>query len=177
MRSLRGVISTKERWKPIKGYKGLYSVSTRGRVYSHERVVAYGNGVRTIRPKILKTSLNTHGYPYVSLHRDGTRVCRTVHRLVARAFHGKCPEGMEVRHKDGNRQNPRLKNLVYGTRQENMADRYDHGTDQNGERGPGAVDLETGETNQSSLRHRSLVPTRLGRSLWGQQGGDKPHHS
>jgi hypothetical protein len=43
-----------------------------------------------------------------------------VHRLVAAAFLGPCPVTHEVNHKDRNRSNPRLENLEYLTRSENL---------------------------------------------------------
>ena len=46
------------------------------------------------------------------------------------------PAGMEVRHLDGNRANPALSNLTYGTPRENAHDRIAHGTMLYGERSP-----------------------------------------
>jgi hypothetical protein len=56
------------------------------------------------------------------------------HRLVAEAFHGPAPEGMECRHLDGTRDNNRPSNLAWGTPVENAADRRRHGTNISGER-------------------------------------------
>lgn len=56
-----------------------------------------------------------------------------VHTLVLEAFVGPCPPDMECRHKDGNAQNNRLENLVWGTAKENSADRILHGTQTKGE--------------------------------------------
>jgi hypothetical protein len=52
----------------------------------------------------------------------------TVHGSVLRAFIGEPPEGMEGAHKDGNRSNCCLTNLVYKTHRANMDDRKIHGT-------------------------------------------------
>jgi transcriptional regulator with XRE-family HTH domain len=52
--------------------------------------------------------------------------------MVAEAFLGPCPKGEEVRHGDGDRTNPRLDNLSYGTRAQNIADCKIHGTFKNG---------------------------------------------
>lgn len=51
-----------------------------------------------------------------------------VHRLIAMAFIGVCPEGMEVRHLDGDSCNNKAENLSYGTRLENHSDKIRHGT-------------------------------------------------
>lgn len=62
----------------------------------------------------------------------GSRTARRmkkVHKLVAEAFIGPCPDGMEVRHfPDRSTSNNRLDNLSYGTRLQNAADRRTHGT-------------------------------------------------
>lgn len=50
-----------------------------------------------------------------------TKVRRTVHSLVAAAFHGPRPEGMVINHIDGNNQNNRPENLEYVTQKENVA--------------------------------------------------------
>ena len=56
-----------------------------------------------------------------------------VHQLVAIAFIGECPIGMEVRHCDGDKTNNSPNNLSYGTRLENHADKIRHGTSGKGE--------------------------------------------
>jgi hypothetical protein len=50
-----------------------------------------------------------------------------VHKLVMEVFAGECPDGMEVRHLDGNPDNNRLDNLKYGTKSENALDAKRHG--------------------------------------------------
>lgn len=106
-----------EEWRLIPGVPG-YQVSSYGSVYSNKTQ-------RELRTSGLR-------YPQVTLHRDGERITRTVHSLVAEAFIGPRPAGREVRHLDGNERNPRLDNLAYGTPSENAQDRLRHGTDQNG---------------------------------------------
>lgn len=53
---------------------------------------------------------------------------RLVHQVVAEAFHGPRPAGMETRHRDGDVLNNRSDNLVYGTHGDNMDDAVRHGT-------------------------------------------------
>lgn len=67
-------------------------------------------------------------YPCVGPTRDGKQRATPVHVLVALAFHGPRPEGMEVRHLDGTRTNNRPENLAWGTHSENMQDKVAHGT-------------------------------------------------
>jgi hypothetical protein len=52
-----------------------------------------------------------------------------VHPLVAAAFIGPRPDGMEIRHLDGERFNNAAVNLCYGTPSENARDRVNHGRD------------------------------------------------
>lgn len=58
---------------------------------------------------------------------------RAVHRLVAEAFHGPCPEGLECAHQNGDRQDARAENLVWVNRVENARHRRLHGTHRAGE--------------------------------------------
>ena len=103
-------------WKPIKGYEGSYEVSNRGDVRSIGRVNAYG---RYQAERILKK--NPHkGYVKVALYKNGYTKWHLIHRLVAEAFLGECPEGCEVNHIDENRQNNNVENLEYITHAENV---------------------------------------------------------
>lgn len=52
------------------------------------------------------------------------------------AFVGKCPDGMEVCHNDGDPGNPSLNNLRYDTKSANQQDRIRHGSHQFGELNP-----------------------------------------
>lgn len=113
-----------EIWKPVPGYEGVYDISSLGRVRSVARIDRFG---RSLPERILKHGQHKYGYPVVGLWRDNRQTTRTVHSLIAEAFIGPRPEGMEVRHLDGNRRNCRLSNLAYGTHAENMADMIEHG--------------------------------------------------
>lgn len=101
-----------------------------------------------------------HGYPTVALRRNGRTVRVTVHRIVAEAFIGPCPDGMEVCHEDGDRQNSAVGNLRYDTRKNNLADRTRHGTDQRGERNPSAK-LTDAEVEQIKLQRSQGVLLRI----------------
>lgn len=123
-----------EAWRPIPGFEG-YEVSDLGRVRSFRRHGGRGRGlVETGRIK--KTHQGAAGYLCVTLQKpDGNRCSKyAVHSLVAAAFLGPRPEGMQVAHFDGDRLNARLDNLRYATALENAEDKRRHGTDTPGER-------------------------------------------
>jgi hypothetical protein len=126
-----------ERWKACLG--GYFEVSDRGQIRriksrrtSHcGRVVPYlvqpglaGAGYRALRPWIEGVA--------------GRAVY--VHRLVAEAFIGPCPEGHEVNHLNGNKQDNRVENLEYTTRQGNVIHARDQRRVGRQKLTPGAVD-------------------------------------
>ena len=121
-----------EQWKPVHGYEGIYEVSSHGRVRSLDRTVTYSDGrVCRLKGKALRTPPNQDGYPRANLSAQGKSQVRHVHALVAEAFIGPRPDGVDVCHGDGDPANNRLDNLRYGTRSENMLDAVRHGTDHN----------------------------------------------
>ncbi len=123
-----------ERWADVSWSKGLYQVSTSGDVKSLPRVVTMVDGRRyRVRGGILKKQPNGR-YRQVTLCIDGAHVYPLVHRLVLEAFVGPCPPGMECRHLNGRRDDNRLVNLTWGTKDEQINDKRCHGTLGLGER-------------------------------------------
>lgn len=119
-------MSDEVEWRPVPDTDGWYEVSSDGRVRSW---MTQGRGAaRRTEPLILKAPLDRDGYPRLILRQQGRGRNRTVHGLVCQAFLGPCPDGMQIRHLDGNPANSRLENLCYGTGSENCADRIKHGT-------------------------------------------------
>lgn len=117
-----------EVWKDIPGYEGRYQVSNLGRVKSLPRVVERKNvlcgGVSQVRipEKILKPQAHkTSGHLEVKLGNSPAKHAR-VHRLVAEAFLGPCPSGLEVCHNDSDPRNNCVGNLRYDTRRSNRID-------------------------------------------------------
>ena len=100
-----------------------YEVSGDGRVRS------VGSNWRGYGARELTVEPNADGYPSVRLTiGKGKRKRIAVHRLVARAFLGPCPDSCDqVRHLDGDQTNNRWDNLAWGTAAENAADRTTHG--------------------------------------------------
>ncbi|OBR80489.1 hypothetical protein A7K92_00235 (plasmid) [Klebsiella pneumoniae] len=83
-----------------------------------------------IKPRVI----NDFGHLGVKLSVNGVKCDRTVHYLVATAFHGERPEGLLIRHLDGRPSNNAPSNLAYGTQVDNMADAIAHDTVEFGER-------------------------------------------
>lgn len=102
-----------EEWRSVVGYEGLYQVSDEGRVRRGGRV--------------LKRQHTANGYPVVQLWRDGEPKTCLVHRVVAEAFIGTVPDGKEVNHRDGDKENATPSNLEYVTRSENSIHAYKTG--------------------------------------------------
>ncbi len=112
-----------EQWLPVVGYEGIYSISNHGRVRNDK------GGARRQVGRILRQARKRTGYRFVGLYRDGIGVAHHVHRLVLEAFVGPCPTGCQARHfPDADKSNNNLSNLQWGTRLENAADKYIHGT-------------------------------------------------
>ena len=121
----------KEIWKDVPCYEGRYQVSNMGRVKSLERKVrsvnwyAHKEFWRTVRERILRPGPVQSGHLYVVLGHGEAGV--PVHQLVMRAFVGDPPQGMEVRHLNGDPTDNRLDNLKYGSRTENILDVFYQG--------------------------------------------------
>lgn len=127
MAALQPTHTPPEEWLPIPGHEGHYEVSNHGRVRSLDRSVRSRGGFRTAKGQVLAQPIGSHGYPQVTLWKNHQYEHRTVHSLVAEAFLGTPPKGMEVCHNNGNGTDNRLPNLRYGTTSENAKDRVAHG--------------------------------------------------
>lgn len=115
---------------------------------------------------------------------DGSSEKQYLHRLICEAFHGKCPDGMECRHIDGDRLNNSSANLAWGTKQENEIDKKNHGTTPRGEKNPMAkltpfevqkMRAERSETGDSyaKIAKRFGVSTMTAfRAITGQSWGE-----
>jgi hypothetical protein len=107
-----------EVWKPVKGYEGLYEISSKGRVKS------LANN-KTKKEKILKNCIggrNASTYYQVVLWKDKQNTAFRVHQLVASHFLKKPKtEGYVVDHKDYDRFNNNATNLQYITFRKNLS--------------------------------------------------------
>lgn len=110
---------TPELWQPVLDHTGLYDASSTGEIHSLPR---YDLAGRWLQGCILKQQQDEFGRMSVALHKDGVQKTYRVHRLVAEAFLGPCPAGMEVAHWDDVPWNNEISNLRFATSKENKAD-------------------------------------------------------
>lgn len=129
--------------RPCPSFPG-YSANEDGVVFTHRQVV-YRPGYRGRFSEIIpgfsapvKTYQHADGYLLTSVYCGGKSRNYSLHQLVADAFLGPRPEGMEVRHLDGNPSHNAPGNLAYGTPKENAKDKYRHGTNLAGSDHPSA---------------------------------------
>lgn len=103
--------TTKEHWKGVKGFIGLYQISNHGRVIS-----LYFNQTKLLKP----TPTGQGKYLRVDLYKPNQPKQRWyIHDLVSLHFIGLKPKNKVVNHKDGNKHNNRVRNLEYITQAEN----------------------------------------------------------
>jgi len=118
-----------EEWRPVPGFEGLYEVSSQGRVRSVDHYAPVrGGSVRLVRGRIRKLQTGSGGYLKLMLSKGNVITNHEVHALVAAAFHGARPPGMEVCHNNGDQSDNRAENLRYGTHSDNIRDAIKHGT-------------------------------------------------
>ena len=87
--------------KDVKGYEGLYAVTSCGKVWSYRNEC------------FLKPRANKNGYLYVNLYKDGKVKKHLIHRLVTEAYIPNNENLPEINHKDENKTNNCLQNLEW----------------------------------------------------------------
>lgn len=93
--------------RDVKGFEGLYAVTSCGRVYSYKR------------KRFLQPYLNSNGYYYVTLMKDNSKYQFRLHRLVADTYIPN-PDNLEtVDHIDSCKEHNYVGNLQWMTREEN----------------------------------------------------------
>lgn len=94
--------------KDIKGYEGLYAITSCGKVWSYRS------------QKFLKPSIAGHGYCSVSLCNNGKQKTFKIHRLVAEAYISNPNDLLEINHKDECKEHNYINNLEWCDRSHNV---------------------------------------------------------
>lgn len=109
-----------EIWRDIKGYEGLYQISSIGRVKRLEKIRRNGRGYRKYKEQITDGYIDDVGYRYVILTKERKEKRFRLHRLVAEAFIPNPDNKPEIDHINTNRTDNRIENLRWVTRKENL---------------------------------------------------------
>ena len=128
-----------EIWKDIKGYEGLYQVSSLGRVKR-----TYKNK----KERILKIYLRKDGYFQIQLSNQSKFKQFLIHRLIAHAFIPNPDNKPFINHINGVRNDNRIENLEWCTNKENI-----HHAIKNGSRN------DKGENNPNSKLTEEQIRT------------------
>ena len=113
-------------WKSVPGIPGV-EASPHGDIRTLDKVVPRGKYTQFVKGRILKPQDNGTGYLQVGVYKDGKKVLRYVHRLVAQTFIPNPDNLPEVNHKDCNPSNNDVSNLEWITREGNNQYRNKHG--------------------------------------------------
>ena len=119
---------SKEIWKDIEGYEGMYQVSTLGRVKSLDHYAKFINKgtpcKRFHKGKILKAIVSRFGYKRLWLRYKRVQRVMSVHRLVAKAFIPNPDNKPQVNHINCIKADNKIENLEWNTTFENMHHAY-----------------------------------------------------
>lgn len=107
-------MALKEVWSNVKGYEGLYLISTYGRAISAPR-----NGTKK-EWHFMSPHYTRGGYIQYELSKNNKVKAYKAHRMVADAFLLNPENKREVNHIDGDKHNNRLDNLEWATTKENQ---------------------------------------------------------
>jgi|JI10StandDraft_1071094.scaffolds.fasta_scaffold08998_15 hypothetical protein len=109
-----------EEWRQIPGLPS-YEASDLGRI----RSLKSGRGVINPIGHVLSSCPDLKGYQLVNCRIDGMSRTQRVHRLIARAFIGEIPNGHQINHINGKKDDNRLVNLEIVSPSQNLRHRHE----------------------------------------------------
>lgn len=153
-----------ELWKPVKGFEGVYEVSSEGHVRSVDRIDARGQ----LRKSKM---LNINKKQQVSFFRDGKRKKYLVRKLVVDAFLEKPKADEKLVHVDGNLDNNCVSNLKWQKRAKRKRNVYRFEDNKTGEAFEGSINdcCDAWDLTKPNLLSRARKG-RVTKTLIGAQG-------
>ncbi len=145
-----------EIWKPIKGYEGLYCISSKGRIKKEDTFINNKYGGLSLYKSKIYVKKPTKNYRMVNLTKDGTLLVIGIHRLVALNFIPNPHNKPFINHKNGIKWDNRVENLEWCTQKENVHHAWDTGLSKTFK---GAINniLNSGN-EQRGEKHRLSLP-------------------
>lgn len=147
----------------VDGWEHQYAIGCDGTIWSSYNRGArrWGGKWRSLTPQSLPS-----GHRHVTFLSGDRKQHFYLHHAVLLAFVGPWPDGMECRHLDGNPANNWWWNLGWGTRSENVADKWRHGTMLECESHPASL-LTAAQVEEARRRYRAGEPLNAIASSFG----------
>lgn len=126
------IAENQEVFKDIKGFEGLYKISSLGNVWRCNIHVERGGHGMFLSARKIKHVIETNGYPKVTLSKGNVKVKKYIHRLLAEHFIYNPKNKPCINHIDGNKLNFDLSNIEWCTYSENNIHAFEMGLQKKG---------------------------------------------